>query len=746
MNVGTNKAMTIADSKQHGQANKAKLAHGAAMNTIAPAHWRSQVHMKQHADKMDWLLDSSAYLARLEQGEHPDQIVLTNGLISRTWRLTPNAATVAFDNLMTGETIIRGVKPEAVLRLDGEVVPVGGLTGQPDYAYLREEWVDGMKADPAAFSFTGYTVGATQERFPWKRTVHSGSAAWPPPGVSLALRFASDDPRFEGVLVSVHYELYDGIPLIAKWLEIRNESGEAFTLDTFASELLAVVEWDSPVETPDRWDYPNLHVESDYSFQGMAQRKANRTTRWEMDPDYITQINYDLRTPALLVSAPPVGPDARILPGESFETFRTFILVHDSTDRERKGLAQRRMYRTLAPWTQENPVFMHVQSMDPEVIRAAIDQCAEAGFELVILSFGSGLDMENDDPAYLAGLKDLADYAHAKGVGLGGYSLLASRSIGPEHDVVNPDGAYYVHSPCLGSEWGEEYFRKLRNFFEQTGFDALEHDGSYPGDLCESFSHPGHRGRDDSQWTQWSHISAFYKWCRDKGIYLNVPDWYFLNGSNKAGMGYREVNWALPRERQVMLARQNIYDGTWEKTPSMGWMFVPLTSYQGGGPDSTLEPLAEHLDTYDAHLMTNFTAGVQAIYRGFRLYDTERTKETVSFWTTFYRRYRAILESDIIHVRRPSGRDWDCMLHVNPLLRHRGLAVVYNPLDREIACEVELPLYYTGLSDAARIREGEGEYREYRLDREYRVKLDVRIPGGSCSWFVIEAPEAAAGS
>jgi hypothetical protein len=37
--------------------------------------------------------------------------------------------------------------------------------------------------------------------------------------------------------------------------------------------------------------------------------------------------------------------------------------------------------------------------------------------------------------------------------------------------------------------------------------------------------------------------------------------------------------WSLPRERQIIIARQNIFDGTWEKTPSMGWMFTPLTVY-----------------------------------------------------------------------------------------------------------------------------------------------------------------------
>ena len=37
-----------------------------------------------------------------------------------------------------------------------------------------------------------------------------------------------------------------------------------------------------------------------------------------------------------------------------------------------------------------------------------------------------------------------------------------------------------------------------------------------------------------------------------------------------------ETNWNLPLWEQINLARQNIYDGTWNKIPSQGWMFVPL--------------------------------------------------------------------------------------------------------------------------------------------------------------------------
>src|SRR5262249_43451561 len=146
--------------------------------------------------------------------------------------------------------------------------------------------------------------------------------------------------------------------------------------------------------------------------------------------------------------------------------------------------------------------------------------------------------------------------AHSRNIALGGYSLLASRRIDDENDVVNPATgkphgfARFGESPCLGSKWGQDYFAKLRSFIEQTNLDVLEHDGSYPGDVCASTSHPGHHGLNDSQWTQWRTITDFYKWCRARGVYLNVPDWYFLAGSNKTGMGYRETNWSLPREQQ----------------------------------------------------------------------------------------------------------------------------------------------------------------------------------------------------
>ena len=696
------------------------------------------------APKADWLVDPSSFKAGAYQSEGEDEIVLSNGLVSRTWRLAPNGATVSFENLMTGESVIRGVKPEAVVELDGERYEVGGLAGQEEYAYLRREWVDGLESDPGAFQLAGFEVGQIEERLPWKQKRHAPDLSWPPPGVRLSLRFQPPEGKFEGLEVEVHGELYDGIPLLCKWLTVRNGSGRAVRLNAFVSEILAVVEPESTVDAQQQWRYPNIHVESDYALNDINPEQPRRTTHWVPDPQYTTQVNYLCQTPCLLESRPPVGPHAVIEEGEVFQSFRTFELIHDSSERERQGLALRRMYRTLAPWSQENPILMHVRQADPEAVKLAVDQCAEVGFEMVIMTFGSGFDAENEEPEYVAQVKALADYAHGKGVGLGGYSLLASRRIDDENDVIHPKsgktgGAVFGNSPCLCSEWGRDYFGKLRNFFEKTGLDLLEHDGSYPGDWCASTEHADHEGLEDSQWKQWRRIADFYRWCRERGIYLNVPDWYFLAGSNKNGMGYREVNWSLPRERQVLLARQNVYDGTWQKTPSMGWMFVPLVEYHGGGEAATLEPLEEHLEAYEAHLAQNFGSGVQACYRGSRLYDSEKTKAVVKKWVDFYKEHRAILDSDVVHLRRPDGRDLDCVLHVNPQLKERGLLMVFNPLDEGVEKTLPVPLYYTGLKEEAMIRERQGAGRAYQLDREYRIELSVKVEGRGLSWFVIEA-------
>lgn len=702
--------------------------------------------------QQDWLLSSHRFQASVFESDSAETVTLDNGLIRRTIskRL---GSTIRFGNLMTGESIIRSVEPEALVTINGVSFSVGGATGQPNKAFLTDAWLAELKPLKNAMRLTAVEIGEPRERLKWKRVRHhSPNAKWPPQGKYLRLDYQVDrnDERvvdhseLSRVTVSVHYEIYDGVPLISKWLTVKNEGQSQVTVDRLSTERLAVVEHSNPVEKREGVDLPKplmIHVETDMAFGGFNNGNANRhVVHWRTDESFSTQVNYLKQMPVLLEVQPTYGPAQDVPAATTFESFRTFELVYDSGDRERSGLSLRKMYRTVAPWVTENPLMMHCKTSDEAKVKSAIDQAADVGFEMVILSFGSGFDSENDDPAYLQKWKSINDYATQKNIHLGSYSLYSSRSAGKGNDIIPPDGVKMTHGRCpaITSDWGQTYLKKLYNLFDETGFLVFENDGPYPGDVDTTVRLPLQKGVQDSRWVHWRMWSDLYKHLRGKGVYMNLPDYYYLSGSNKCGMGYREVNWSLPREQQRIHTRQNIYDGTWEKTPSMGWMFVPLTEYHGGGAAATIEPLAEHLDHYDSMLKSNLGLGVQACYRGPRLFDTEKTKSMIKGNVAWFKKHRDILESDVIHGRRADGVDLDWMLHVNPNLEERALLAVYNPTDKPITKTIMVPLYYSGLdSKVTVLRDGETP-QTLELDRSQRATLEVSVPAQGFKDYVFK--------
>ncbi len=705
------------------------------------------------ARAQDWLVDPTPYKARIQVLAEGKELLLGNGLIQRRMVLAPNAATVEFRNLTSGQSILRGIKPEASVQIDGRTYAVGGLTGQPNYAFLDPAWIPNLKNDPGAFQYEGYEIREKlSERMAWKPTRrHAPDAVWPPKGIELILRFAMPSAANEQrVRVDVHYELYDGLPAYSKWITVDNRTEKTIKIDRYASDLLAAVEHTSEVDTLSvGLTPPNLHIETEMAFGGMTSQGANRRSyRWLADPEYHTQVNYEKKTPCLLEVGPDLGPSQSIEPGKQWSSYRAWVLVHDTFDRERCGLAVRKLFRCIAPWVTENPLMMHLIASDDASVMRAIDQCHEVGFEMLILSFGSGFNLENSSPSTIEKARRFAEAAKAKNIEIGSYSLLASRSVGAKDDVVMRDGQKptFGNSPCLESQWGKGYFARLYEFHRSSGFTLLEHDGSYPGDPCASDKHPGHVGYEDSRWNQWETIAEFYRWCRAEGLYLNVPDHYFLVGSNKTGMGYREVNWSLPREQQTIHTRQNIYDGTWQKTPSMGWMFVPLTEYHGGGPAATIEPLDRNIDHYRNMLQSNLALGVQACYRGPRLYDTERVKQMVSQQVAWYKRHREILESDIIHGRRPDAMSLDWYLHANAGLKVPGMLVVFNPTNKELREKLTIPVHYTGLTDSAQIRQSyievdkQSSWQQVPISRQETIDWEVVVPAYSMCAYELAHP------
>ena len=142
---------------------------------------------------------------------------------------------------------------------------------------------------------------------------------------------------------------------------------------------------------------------------------------------------------------------------------------------------------------------------------------------------------------------------------------------------------------------------------------------------------------------------------------------------------------------------------------------------------------------YEWALAQYLGSGVAACYRGHSLYHDEATKNIVTKWVAFYKLYRDILTSDVIHVRRADMQGIDCILHVNPNLKdYKALAMVFNPTDHDISTELTLPLYYSGLTDKALIGEKDSSYKTYELDRFFEVTVNMSLPATGITWYLIK--------
>ena len=108
-------------------------------------------------------------------------------------------------------------------------------------------------------------------------------------------------------------------------------------------------------------------------------------------------------------------------------------------------------------------------------------------------------------------------------------------------------------------------------------------------------------------------------------------------------------------------------------------------------------------------------------------------------WVRFYKKHRDILSSDIIHLRRADHQGIDAILHVNPALPTKGLAMIFNPTAEAAFGSFSIDLYYTGLNSTARVTEQEeGGPTMIPLARDYTVTVSYAIPARNVTWFTFE--------
>ena len=227
------------------------------------------------------------------------------------------------------------------------------------------------------------------------------------------------------------------------------------------------------------------------------------------------------------------GPGFRLRHGgAAFTSFRALELWSDSAEPERKGLGQRAMTRLLAPQSQEAPFTFHTGTTDTTTFKTLVDQLSNVGgFDLLMMSFGSGFTMEDTSPASLSKIGELISYSRSKGIEVGGYDLIAEKPpTGAEAQfaVLNPNTNAPTGALCFASGWRRQLTQNVLTWVNNQSLTAIETDGPYGGAVCGSHEHD-HYGAHDSVYLQQQGQVEFYKAMRAKGVYVNAPDDYVSN-------------------------------------------------------------------------------------------------------------------------------------------------------------------------------------------------------------------------
>ena len=180
----------------------------------------------QLSQSQDWLVHPEATLSTPTEllQPTPTTLVLTNGLISRTFTLTPTFATTGYRNLITGLSYFRAPKAEAQFTSqDGAVFNIGGLS-TPFNDALYQPYYYSLTPLPNAFTYLSYHVGPATARFNWRPQRWSEVRDWPPKGLRLEVSFQApqNDVRVANLTAKVVYEMYDGIPVLQKYLQLTN--------------------------------------------------------------------------------------------------------------------------------------------------------------------------------------------------------------------------------------------------------------------------------------------------------------------------------------------------------------------------------------------------------------------------------------------------------------------------------------------------------------------------------------------
>ena len=126
--------------------------------------------LNSYRTPFDWLVTPQKSKAGIYATPDRQSIVIANNMVARKLQIFPNLATTDYINCMTGESMLRAVSEEGRITIDGEEHLIGGLAGQPERAYIKEEWLKQLTTIPGSFIVEDFEVVPLKSDITWKRT------------------------------------------------------------------------------------------------------------------------------------------------------------------------------------------------------------------------------------------------------------------------------------------------------------------------------------------------------------------------------------------------------------------------------------------------------------------------------------------------------------------------------------------------------------------------------------------------
>jgi hypothetical protein len=171
------------------------------------------------------------------------------------------------------------------------------------------------------------------------------------------------------------------------------------------------------------------------------------------------------------------------------------------------------------------------------------------------------------------------------------------------------------------------------------------------------------------------------------------------------------------------------HDGLYWKPPGLG--SIGFSTQRAGAQASP-----EELRFLETGLLQFFGIAGWGLDNGGSgvIYKTPAAKALFIKYAAWYKQHRRILNADILHLRRATGRSWDAIGHADPSPPRpghdpRALFIFFNPTASPVDTQAWLPLYYTGTDRGATVGISwlSGGNSTTTVDMDYLVQLPLKI-------------------